>query len=108
MTRPGAVAVLQAAVTEDALLRAVTDALTLAKYRWYHPRRSDKALTMGHPGFPDILATNGIRCLALELKREDGRLTEGQREWIEALHLRTVEALVIRPRDLDSFIADVT
>lgn len=56
---------LARAMTEDELLAAVTDALTLFGYRWTHHRRSDRAQLMGQPGFPDVFAVGHGRRLAL-------------------------------------------
>lgn len=93
-------------MTENELLTAVTDALTTFRWRWTHSRRSDKALTMGHPGVPDIIAVRRGRLLLIELKTEKGQLTEDQWAWLLEAEPKTHERswLVIRPRDLDDAI----
>lgn len=36
-------------------------------------------------GYPDIVAVKGARMLAIEVKRERGRVTEAQQTWLDAL-----------------------
>ena len=76
---------LEKAMTEDELLTAATEALTLFDWRWTHARRSDRALTMGHPGLPDIIAVKGGRVLFCEVKSQAGRLSPDQVLWLDAL-----------------------
>ena len=68
---------LNKATTEDELLTVVTEALELFGYVWCHVRRSDKALTMGHQGVPDIIAARRGRVVFLELKTEKGHSHRG-------------------------------
>jgi VRR-NUC domain-containing protein len=91
-------------MTEDELLDGITGALTAGGWRWYHVRRSDHALTMGWPGFPDIIALHAERriSLALELKTEHGRLQPGQAEWLEDCMAVGIEARIVRPAQYDS------
>lgn len=91
-------------MTEDDLLVAITDALTLTGWRWSHVRRSDRALSMGYPGLPDVLAIRGKRVLAWELKSARGRVTDPQRLWLEVWERVGADARVIRPIDLDAVL----
>jgi hypothetical protein len=91
-------------MTEDDLLTAVVDALRYRGWLWTHPRRSDKALTMGSPGVPDIIATDGHRILILELKREGSRPTADQAVWLAALETAGADVRVLRPSGLDGFL----
>ena len=97
------------ATPEDALLTASTDALTYTGWRWTHTRRSDKALTMGHPGVPDIIAAKPGRVLFLELKSETGQLTSEQWAWLHACEPRShrVMWMVVRPSDLDRVVEEL-
>lgn len=63
--------------------------------RVYHTYRS----TRSDPGFPDLVLVRD-RVVFLELKREAGRLSAAQREWLAALLDAGAEAYVARPRDL--------
>lgn len=50
-------------------------------------------------GWPDLVLLRGDRLLFRELKREDGRLTDKQAEWLEALHKAGADAKVWKPSD---------
>ena len=90
-------------MTEDDLLSAIGDALTITGRRWMHVRRSDRALSMGAPGFPDVLAVVGDRLIAWELKAAYGAMTADQGAWLRALSgVRRIDARLIRPDDLDA------
>lgn len=96
-------------MNENDLLAGVTDALTVGGWRWTHHRRSDRALMMGHTGFPDIFAVHPGRrkVLALELKTEAGRLDQRQREWISALLRAGIDARVVRPADYADLVDEL-
>ena len=89
--------------SEDDLLTAITEAMTLFGWLWTHTRRSDKAQIMGHPGVPDIIAARRGRLLFLELKSAGGTLTEGQLAWKLAMppDSRAVTYMLVYPADLD-------
>ena len=97
-------ALLEAAVTEADWLRTVTDYATLRGWLWTHfrPAQTDRGWRTslsGYPGFPDIFAVRGNRVVVVELKSMNGRLTEGQREWLDRLSLTGIETHVFRPSD---------
>lgn len=52
-------------------------------------------------GFPDLVLVRE-RVVYLELKREAGRLSPAQRQWIGWLIAAGAEVYVARPRDLDA------
>ena len=90
------------ATSEDDLLVDVAQRLTLGKWRWTHVRRADRALTMGDPGVPDILAVRRAELLVVELKSAKGGYRTGQAEWLEALGAVTrVTVRTWRPGDID-------
>lgn len=96
------------AMTEDELLQGITDALTIAGWRWFHVRRSDLAVVQGHQGWPDVFAVHPLRprvALVMELKTATGQLTGDQGAWIALLRLAGLEAVVIRPDDYDRILA---
>lgn len=101
--------VMDRSVSEDDLLTAVTDALTLFGYRWTHHRRSDKAQLMGHPGVPDIIAAKPGRVVFLELKSETGQLEPEQWAWLNATEPKShrVSWMVIRPSGLDAALREL-
>lgn len=91
-------------MTEDELLYGIAEALTFAGWRWQHSRRSDRAVVMGDPGLPDIVAVHLGRAegLAWELKSSEGRTTPDQAAWLAGLgQLRAIDTRIIRPTDYD-------
>src|ERR1017187_8180927 len=67
-------------VTEKQFAAQVEDVLKLLGYRYYHTFWSVHSVA----GFPDYLALRGCRAVAIELKREGGKATPAQIEWIDA------------------------
>ncbi len=91
-------------MTENELLVAVTDALDLFRWTWFHDRRTDRAQHMGDAGVPDILAIKGTRLLAWELKSAKGKVTPEQQLWLNAWQDVGADARVVRPADLDDVL----
>lgn len=89
---------LDAAVPERDLQRQVIDLAELRGWRCYHTFDSRRSA----PGFPDVMAVRGSRLLAVELKRESGRVTAEQQAWLDALALAGVEVHTWRPSDMSS------
>jgi hypothetical protein len=96
-------------MTEEELLAGITEALTLAGWRWSHHRRSDLAQMQGMPGLPDIIAVHPTRkiVLAWELKGEGGRVTGDQVAWIAGLAApdATIDARILYPAHYDRALA---
>lgn len=93
----------QVTMTEEELLVGITDALTIAGWTWMHILRSDH-VTMGHAGFPDVVAAHPAQpfVLAWELKSQKGTISPEQWRWMQALGAsRDVDVRVIRPADYD-------
>lgn len=101
--------VMDRATSEDQLLQTVTEALTFLGWRWTHHRRSDKALLMGSPGVPDIIAVRGGRVKFIELKAEKGELTLDQWAWLHASEPKSwhVSWHVWRPSDIDRALEEL-
>ena len=93
-------AVLDGATTERELQDQVLELLRLYGWVCYHTWRSDHS----EAGFPDIIATNGKVILAIECKREHGKVTVAQQRWLDLLHSAGAYALTLRPSDMDAFI----
>lgn len=91
-------------MSEDQLVGGLLDAFALAGWSYWHVRRSDRALWMGSPGWPDITALPpviGRPLLVIECKADRGTITPAQATWIARLHRAGITAAVIRPRDYD-------
>jgi hypothetical protein len=66
--------------------------------RVYHTHDSRRS----EPGFPDLVLVKPPRVLFVELKRENGKLTDEQHAWMRALAgCPGVEVYVWRPPNLD-------
>lgn len=63
----------------------------------YHTLRSKGSA----PGWPDWVLVRE-RVVYLELKRQDGKLSQPQKDWIRALLSAEAEVYVVRPSDLDA------
>ncbi len=82
-------------MTEQELLVAVRQACrwsALLVYHTYSSRRSEA-------GFPDVVVVGPRGILFRELKSERGRVTSGQREWLDRLNDAGADAAVWRPAD---------
>ena len=75
-------------------VRRLCDGLGLLSYHTRDSRRSVR-------GFPDFVIA-GSHVLFRELKREKGRVSEEQREWLHALSVAGADAGIWWPRDLMS------
>ena len=74
--------------------------LTLARmfgWRAYHTYDSRRCVA----GFPDLVLVRRPRVLFVELKTDRGRLSQSQREWLDALRDCHVEVYVWRPADVE-------
>jgi len=86
-------------VAESDFLAAVRDLATLHGWRLFHAHDSRRSPA----GFPDLVLVRGERLLAIECKRQDGRLTPEQMAWLTDLgRVPGVEVAVWRPDDIDA------
>lgn len=98
-------------IKEEDFATQIEDLLDTFKWRWTHSR---PALSMkgwrtpiaGHKGFTDYVAVRDGTCLFIELKSEDGKLSEEQNEWrIELERVAKcslgVQYLLLRPSDYE-------
>lgn len=102
--------------TEDRVLRAVTEqqwqsrVTNLAdfhQWRWWHApdnrpitARSGRLYVQPvRAGFPDLVLSRGPRLVFAELKRELGRVSPEQSEWLAALAATGAETYLWRPSD---------
>lgn len=87
--------------TEADWSKQVHDLCRQLGWRWYHTYRSERS----PGGFPDETLARD-RVIFLELKTEQGKLSDKQRDWLRALLAAEAEAYVARPRDIQ-MLADV-
>lgn len=70
-------------------------------------RRGSKYVPVGDldaRGFPDLVIARGKRLLFWELKKQLGKTTPYQDEWLAALSVAGLEARVVRPSDFDDYV----
>jgi len=68
-------------------------------------RNKHLTLFIGKRGFPDLVLCRPPRLLFVELKSQTGKVSNDQREWLDALHACGVEVYVWRPSDLEQITA---
>jgi hypothetical protein len=82
--------------------------VTLAKFlgwRLFHPKRAQLAgrwatHAQGDPGWPDLVLCHPKRGFIIaELKTDTGRVSPGQRLWLNDLEACDVECYIWRPKD---------
>lgn len=86
-----------AALTEAEWQEWVENLATLRDWKHYHThnsRRSDE-------GFPDLVLARGSKLIVAELKKEGGKVSEAQREWLQAFALTGVDAYTWWPHDIE-------
>ncbi len=89
------------AMTEKQYMQQIADAAQKLGWRVYHTFLA----VYSAQGFPDLVCVRGGRMLCLEVKRQKGKLTERQVDWLRELaKVPGVEALVVRPSDFDDLI----
>lgn len=83
-------------MTEDSLLEFVRRDCRQLGLLVYHTHRSDRS----EPGFPDLVILGAGGLLYRELKKEAGKVTSAQDEWLTALVRNAgADAGVWRPSD---------
>jgi hypothetical protein len=89
------------AVTEREFLQQVKQLARLLGWKTYHTWQS----VHSDKGWPDLALCRGDRLLLAELKRDGGKLTPAQTEWLSALaHVRVVEAHLWKPASWDAIV----
>ncbi len=83
------------AYSERQFQAQVTELATLRNWVWYHTHDSRRSPA----GFPDLVLVRGRRLVFAELKRERGRLTKEQEQWLRTLQATDAEVYVWRPSD---------
>jgi hypothetical protein len=85
-----------AAMTEAQLQNCVRDCALLFGWKFYHPWISVRSAG----GYPDCTLVRGERLIFAELKSDRGKLSEAQRDWLDALGaVPGVETFVFYPSD---------
>lgn len=70
-------------------------------WRHFHPWRSDNSPS----GWPDLVLLRRPRVLFVELKRESGKVSEAQQQWLDDLAACGQSVYVWRPSDWDQVVS---
>ena len=86
-------------VTEKQFQDTVIRMAALLGWRYYHPYDSRRSV----PGYPDLTLCHPRHgTVWLELKRERGRVSKAQRQWLDTLTAAGERAYVVRPSQVDA------
>lgn len=105
---------LDRAVTESAYQAQIVDFADRRRWVSMHVHRSrvgDRVVTttgLDGTGWPDLTCFRPPRRVAIEVKRELGKLTPEQEAWLEILAASGFETLVARPSNWDEVVALLT
>jgi hypothetical protein len=83
-------------LTEKEFSAQLYELARMTGWRRYHTWRSVKSAA----GFPDEVLVRE-RVIFVEVKREQGKVSPAQQEWLDALHAAGAEAYVWRPSNLE-------
>lgn len=86
--------------SEASFQRQVVALATLYGWRWYHVPDSRRCVA----GFPDLVLVRRPHVIFAELKRENGRVTEDQQDWLDELRACGQSVFVWRPSDFDTIV----
>lgn len=90
------------AITEREFLRQVAELGRLLGWRTYHPWLSIRS----ERGWPDLAMVRPPRLILAELKRDGGKPTPSQAEWLALLGaVPGIEVHLWRPADFDAIAA---
>jgi len=93
--------------SEEVFQQQVIEAAQILGWKAHHARKAwtkkgFRTPIQGDPGFPDLVLARAPRVLFVELKVDNGRLTDAQEWWMEELNqCPGVETYVWRPKMWD-------
>jgi hypothetical protein len=94
MTVPAGIpATVANSLSEANFQQQVLDLATVYGWRHFHVRDSRRS----DPGWPDLVLLRPPKLLIVELKRETGRLSVAQSDWLRLLEMCGVDVRVWRP-----------
>jgi len=86
---------MPAIITEQNFQQTVIELAKLLGWHVYHTYDSRKSSF----GFPDLVLTNGVKTLFIELKSDHGALSPEQYEWLYELQMAGEECYLWTPAD---------
>ena len=89
-------AILDAAMSERDYQKQIVELAETLGWRVYHTHDSRRS----NPGFPDLVLVRDSRLVFIEVKRQSGKLSLAQKDWLTALsEVAEVTTLIARPSD---------
>lgn len=102
-------------ISEKAYQKQITDLATLYGWQWRHIR--DSRVTNKHgrqfgdaesAGLPDLILVRPPEMIVVEVKRELGKTTALQDEWLERFAACGIDTFVSRPSNFEEIQARLT
>lgn len=90
-------------MTEDQWQSRITDYCDLRGLRWHHEVDSRRSKS----GFPDLVIVGPYGLLFAELKKEDGKVSPEQSDWLGDLRHAGVLAFVWKPSNWDRVVLEL-
>lgn len=84
-------------MTEAEFQKKITDLCDWLHLKWHHETDSRKSKR----GWPDLVIAGDNGVIFTELKRENGKVSPEQQEWIDQLRVAGATVYVWRPSDWD-------
>jgi hypothetical protein len=84
-------------ISEKNFEQQVKELARVNNWLYYHTYRSTHSVK----GFPDCVMVRGSRVIFAELKREDGKVSEFQEQWLKTLAEAGQVVYLWRPSDYD-------
>lgn len=75
----------------------ITDLCDWTGLKWHHETDSRKS----KKGWPDLVIAGPKQVIFVELKKENGKVTKEQQEWLDALEKAGARVFVWRPSDFN-------
>lgn len=102
-------------LSEKQYQKQITDLASIYGWRWVHFADSRKQVKPGvfvgdkeSAGFPDLLLLRPPEMVVVEVKRETGKTTEIQEEWLKDFRGCGVDAFVSRPSNFEEIMSRLT
>ena len=102
-------------LTEKQYQKQITDLATMYGWRWAHFHDSRKQVKPGvfvgdtdAAGFPDLYLIRPPEMVVVEVKKELGKTTDIQEEWLADFRASGIDAYVSRPSNFDEIKARLT
>lgn len=87
-------------MSEKELQSGVVEVMKWSGWLTYHTHDSRRS----NPGFPDLVGVKDSRIVFIEFKREKGKVSDEQHDWLTRLVEASEDVYLVRPSSLDAFL----